>query len=454
MKKAPITVLIIRLQACFRDLNISIEDTELERMAIIIHDTMLGQMRKFHTLDHVFEVAAPFNEPLQVLACLFHDMVYYQIDNGLGHHTQRILSQYIEITDNQPVINPTIGILPDWWDILLDIFNFKTGDLPHIYGGLNEFLSATVAMHSLESYLSITQLVKIASCIEGTIPFRGIDKAGNSNFEILAARLLAIKNKYQLQLSEEEIDEILYASVAISNRDVSNFSDTNTGTFLDNTWLLIYESNFIFNNMENFAYSITGYRIGLMKTELFLKNLQTADIFHQYKNTPKQIDYARLTHQAQRNMAVAREYMVAKLCSATILESFAVATGGDVPMAMLVGMQIDDDHQVERAEDYLNPLTDAEKKPFNPKVLHLLASGRTQDSEFDMKQSPITAYVYQYVGTTGIVEMSSHAKDLFEKKITHEDFLRTCPPELLNNMARACAKLAITRTKALEKYFL
>jgi hypothetical protein len=455
MKKSPINVLVIRLQECFSALNINITDAELESVAVCIHDTMRGNMRQFHTIEHIFEVAEPFTEPLQVLACLFHDMVYYQVDNGFGRCTQKIMEHYIKIVDNQIVIAPQITPLPAWWGMLLEVFGFKEGDSPGIYGGINEFLSATTAMHYLQPYLSLPQLLKIAVCIEGTIPFRGFDYEGNTHFEVEEKRIFHINQQYNTGLTEEQMVDMIHSAVAIANQDVSNFANTDTADFLDNTWLLIYEANSHLNNTENTLYSIVGYREGLMKTEGFLKNLKTANIFHQYRNVPKQIEYARLTHQAQRNMAVAREYMAVKVCLATLLESLAVETGGDVPMSMMVGMvRTDADRQVQRAEDYLPPLKAEEKQPCNPKVLHLLAYGRNEDTNFDMRRAPLSAYLYEITGSAKLIELMQTAKELFAKNITHAKFLEVCHPVLVSRLAQACSQVAITRQKALEKFFI
>lgn len=456
MRKAPINALIIRLKECFDNLNVSISDTELEGLAILVHDTMNGQMRKFHNIAHIFTVAEPFTEPLQVLACLFHDMVYYQVDNGFHPHTKKIAKNYIQVIDSQVVIMPKLSDLPTWWFILLDIFGFKVGDKPSIYGGLNEFLSAVVALHGLSPYLTVEQLIKIACCIEATIPFRGIDEHGDSNFEITERRLTQIALSYNLDISKEYIDEIIHASVAVSNTDVGNFAFSNTADFLDNTWLLIYEGNTNLKNAENFSYSTTGYRESLMKTEAFFKNLKPRNIFHQYKDVPTHIECARLTHQAQRNIAIAREYLAAKLCSATLFEALALETGGDVPLALLIGGIRSDraEEDMEHAEDYLPALNSHEKMPGNPKVLEILTVGRNEDGGFDMRRSPLTAYLYEMIGAQGIITMLNKAKELFAKQITPQQFLEACNPIVVSRIASACAKLAITRKKALEKFVM
>ncbi len=455
MKKAPINALIIRLKECFDALQISISDTELEGIAILIHDTMSGQMRKFHNVEHIFMVAAPFSEPLQVLACLFHDMVYYQVDNGFHPYTKKIAKNYIQVIDTQVVLMPKSPDLPAWWQMLLDIFDFKVGDKPNIYGGLNEFLSALIALHCLSSYLSREQLAKIACCIEATIPFRGFDEHGNSNFEIIEKRLNKVAETHQLDLDIAHIDDIIHASVSVANTDVSNFAFSNTVDFLDNTWLLIYEGNTSLKNAENFSYSTTGYREGLMKTELFFKNLKPRNIFHQYKNVPTHVECAKLTHQAQRNIAIAREYLAAKLCSATLFEALAMETGGDVPLALLIGsIRSEKSLDVEHAEDYLVPLNPTEKQPCNPKVLEILTIGRNNDGGFDMRRSPLTAYIYELLGAQGTIDMLNKAKQLFAKEMSYHDFLASCNPIVVSRIAQACAKLAITRQKSLEKFVL
>ena len=50
--------------------------------------------------------------------------------------------------------------------ICTGLFNFKAGQVLPLYGGMNEFLSAIVAIRTLEHYLPLSDLIAIVACIE------------------------------------------------------------------------------------------------------------------------------------------------------------------------------------------------------------------------------------------------------------------------------------------------
>ncbi|TAF67402.1 MAG: hypothetical protein EAZ55_03545 [Cytophagales bacterium] len=455
MKKAPITFLILELRRCFEQLQVTIDDKDLEEIAILIYGCMVGTRRKFHTLNHVFDVCESLQSPYQVLAGLFHDVVYYQVDEGFSPNVAQQLAPYITVQpQNQALIHTEVPNAPLWWNMLLATYGFKGGQVLNVFGGMNELLSTIVAMDTLAPFFSINQLIPIATCIEATIPFRGFDESGFSSFDHMAQRLEQWADAHAPQVSKDEIIQAVHLSVDVANEDVANFASENTGYFLENTWRLIYEGNVALNDLENHAYSVVKYREGLMKTEGFLRYLQTANIFHRFQNVPKSVVYARLTHQAQKNVAIAREYLATKLCFATLLEAFAFATGGDAPMSMLIGMmKTETSPQTERAEYFLTPLESAQIREINPKVLKLLVEGRVGDTGLEIKSSPIAAYIYQFLGTEGIVAMLDDIKKLFAKEISYEDFLATCPPYLRSELAKSFAKIAITRATALKTFF-
>ena len=76
--------LVITLEECLAQLNVTTVThpnllNHLERMACLIHESMSVSSRNYHSVQHVFDVAEnlQIDEPIAVIAALFHDCVYY-----------------------------------------------------------------------------------------------------------------------------------------------------------------------------------------------------------------------------------------------------------------------------------------------------------------------------------------------------------------------------------------
>ncbi|MCU0443993.1 MAG: hypothetical protein MUE85_03685 [Microscillaceae bacterium] len=453
MEKSPLHKVIILFQQSFHTLSVEISNPGVERLALLVHNSMSGERRKFHAPAHVIHVCQHLSNPLQVLAGLFHDVVYFQVDGGFPLPTRILLDRYVEIQNNE------VNILPEvpqetLFDLALGVFGFELGQKLSPIAGLNEFLSTLVAVKELEKYLPTSHLLTIMACLEATIPFRMSDESGKTHFEKLADRLKIANDKYDLNLNETEIDEIIKLAVEIANQDVLNFSDQDTGRFLDNTWLLLFESNNILSNLEGHTYSIVKYRQALMKTEGFIRFLNPLSIFHEYKGFPDAQTFAYLNQQAERNVKIAREYLGLKVLSATVLEALAMTTGGDAPMALLTGGIRTADNMIERAEDYLPALQEAIHTDYDEAVLNLLEYGRASETHLDMKNSPLSAFIYKSLGSRRCTELLAKAQDLFAEKIDYSDFLHEFDRPVLAMIAQACAHIALTRQTALKKYFI
>jgi hypothetical protein len=72
-----------RLAQAIEQLEGKVEPTQLETITELIVQTMMGPWRFFHTPDHIFEVGGSVNA-IEVLAALFHDLVYVQVDQGVS----------------------------------------------------------------------------------------------------------------------------------------------------------------------------------------------------------------------------------------------------------------------------------------------------------------------------------------------------------------------------------
>jgi hypothetical protein len=242
VKTGSIQQLIDVLEQAFAGLAVSVPDQGLEMIAVTIHKAMSVEARHFHTPEHVLGLVDPAN-PIQSLAALFHDIVYYQVDRGFSHEVREVISPYIlenggdlfqvrkEITENRSFV------------LTLGVFGFGSGQVLTPSGGLNEFISALVMCHKLAQLIPEKELLKAIVYIEATIPFRGEDKDELGPFEVLARRLESICSDFGIAMDLAEQAHTIQGAVVFANKDVENFSESDPALFLDNTWKLLPETN-------------------------------------------------------------------------------------------------------------------------------------------------------------------------------------------------------------------
>ncbi|TAG04529.1 MAG: hypothetical protein EAZ44_04780 [Cytophagia bacterium] len=456
MERSAIHQIIDTFQTSFETLKIKITDREVEHLGLLVYNAMIGNRRKFHLPEHSLLVMKDLQNPLQKLAVLFHDVVYFQVDNGYPENLKDLLEDFAEINEENEVfiIKSHFTEYDITFRLVLDIFGLRLGEKLSPFQGLNEFLSAVTAVKLLEPFLSNKNLTSIATCIEATIPFRHETKIWS--FQKIEDKLNQLNEKYKLDYKPKEIEKTVKMAVEVGNADVLNFSDKNTGRFLDNTWLLIFESNNIQTNQNGYSYSIIRYREGIMRTENFIRLLNPDTIFHEYKNTPDEETFAYLRSQARSNLLIACEYLQIKLLLATILEAFAIVTGEDVPLSLFTGgvRNSQSKHHIDRVEDFLpTPEVLYPNSYCQPDVLYLLEHGRASETDFDMKNSPLSAYMYRCLGSQRCNEIVEKARDLFNEKIYYYEFLDFIDKPIISILAKACAKMATTRAKGLSKYF-
>ena len=71
------------------------DQNQLIKISDLIIQTMTGPWRSFHTPNHIFEVGAG-GDAIEVIAALFHDLVYVQVDQGISVNIIRYISPYIK----------------------------------------------------------------------------------------------------------------------------------------------------------------------------------------------------------------------------------------------------------------------------------------------------------------------------------------------------------------------
>ena len=426
-QRSPVHEIVNELWRALHEVGSPATTGEIERWGFSIHAALSASGREFHNHDHVIDLVTG-SEPLEVIAALYHDAVYIQVDLGPPR------SMRDELTS-------VLAQCADGWRVLPSAAAPVTGDVLHVFGrrvgdvvapttGLNELSSALVASIQLEQALSREQRLVIAACIEQTIPFR-VDPV-----PALHGRL------GELGLSGAALDAAIRSAVRVGNRDVENFADNDAARFLDNTWKLLPESNPALHSPM--VYTVRDYRIALLKMENFLAWLPAERVFHSWDDEPRPEVHARRVARAAGNIELAVRYLRAKLYSIGLVEAIAELTGGDVPVDYFMGgVKSARRPEMKTIEQFLPTLPDA--GDLDPPLHRLLAEGRASESSFDTGPSPLGAFLHAAAGDRAMMEGVDAARRWWAGAGDAAAFLAGQPRRLVAAIARAAANIVDTR---------
>lgn len=418
---------------------------QLSKIAKLIVQTMDSPWRYFHSTAHIFEVGGEGDE-IEVLAALFHDIVYVQVDKSINFNLTYYLAPFIEEERGKLYIREQNELPEDAiFEMVAMIFGFVPGQALSPFGGQNEFLSTLVAAKVLESFLSPALIVQMAACIEATIPFRSKTESGFSPSELLHQRLELINHQFNLQLTDEDVIQSVKRSVRLANRDVSNFAESSSAVFLTNTWSLLPEINH--NLRKSGSYTVRDYREAMQKMLGFLKCLKPELVFHQFKGEPEDSTYHELVERTRKNIEVARLYLESKLVAIAMIEALSLRFGSDVSLSTMIGELPDSEFSVGRLKDSFPHVPN----PYQPtlaverEVLDLLEIGRWKSSNYDIRNSPLTTFVVKYIGFNEIRRLRERSQAFFQGTISSEDYLASCNSELTRIITNGVLKLLENR---------
>jgi hypothetical protein len=362
------------------------------------------------------------------------------LDNGFPTSVEPWLWQVVQQQPDRMVLRQ-----PDPADqplaLCIDAFGLEPGQEIPLFGGLNEFLSALVAVRCLRPYLGCQDLMAVIACIEATVPFRGADAQGRGPSERLQLRLAAHAQRWSMALPADALKRMVLDAVELANRDVSSFAEHDPSHFLSNTWLLMEESNAPLSAVG--VYTLHDYRGALSRMEKFLVNLQAEHVFHAHGGVPSAQEIVDLEEAARRNLAFSGFYLGAKLISAGVVEAMAELTGGNAPVSMFLGDISSPQGRPDRAEDHLP--SPEPRADLDPDMLAVLEKGRKQISHTDMIASPVTAFVYRTLGHGGCISAMAQAKRYFNGDIGAADFLAELQRPMVHAIIQACAHIALSR---------
>lgn len=431
-------------------LGASCSKRQAKKLALTIQLAMSAHGRNYHNLDHVFSFFNP-NDPICTLAAMYHDIVYYQVDQGFTPEILLIIIPYIYELEGEFYISKNIQGKDRLIWMTLDIFNLKAGQKLSSVDALNEFLSALVLVRELGEIVEAIYLLQMIVCIEATIPFRGRDKSGLTPFEVMAKRLKNITKKYcSTSLKPHDIEKIIKTAVVFSNKDIGNFSESDPARFLDNTWKLLPETNAALRDRE--AYSIRAYRIALQKMRGFMMFVEPELVFTQYHGIPSDDDYREMLGKARTNILIARDYLRVRLVAIAILEALAQASGGDTPLSIFMGDLSDQAGNSPRIEDFLPDIPTPPWVDQAPVIRDLLEVGRASESNFDTRNSRLSLFVFKSLTPAAMEKALETSQKYFAGKINPEEFLDKMNKPMVSAIARASASMVLMRRDKLMKF--
>ncbi|MEZ6183408.1 MAG: hypothetical protein R3F62_00165 [Planctomycetota bacterium] len=435
--------LIGRFTESFAGLGDAAPPLMAEQWAVLVHEAMSGRGRQYHTVDHVFDISQGAS-PLATLAILFHDTVYYQADGGLLPQLESRVGDAVVEQDGAVKLAPLNPEQDPVRSLVAALFGFDSGSTLSPYGGLNEFLSALLAAREIGDHLPRATVAQVAACIEATIPFRPVGEDGVGPLQRLHCRLAGANTTFGLGLDEAAMQRTVVEAADVANRDVGNFASKDPSVFLDNTWKLLPETNNALRGQR--LYTVTDYRVALEKMAGFLGFLDPGVVFLGYGGHPQPADLEAMTAQAKENITLGVRYLRAKLLAARVIEALALATGGNAPIALFMGDLPEPGRPATgRLEDFLPSGGGPACPSAEATVLSLLETGRTLRSGFDLKTSPLAAYLYRSLGDEGVSTQLERAKAVEDPKT----WLDGLPGELVAAVAKASAEVAVSRRPGL-----
>ena len=431
-QQSPVHEIVSVLWKALHELGVDPAMDDVERWGFSIHGAISAPGREYHNHEHVIALTRDC-EPLEVIAALYHDAVYIQVDKDIPGLMRAELATVLEPVEGGWKLKPEAAATQATADVLA-IFDRHVGDIVTPTNGLNELASALVASIQLARTLDRNNLLAIAACIEQTIPFRP------DPVPQLRDRLAA------LGLGGDELERAVTRALRLGNRDVENFADNDAARFLDNTWKLLPESNPALHLPH--VYTVGDYRHALQRMEHFLSALPADRVFHAWGDEPSAGVHARRVARTTGNLDLAVRYLRAKLYSIALVEAIAELTGGDVPVDFFMGAArvtparagLD---RAKRIEQFLPHLGSA--MSLDPPLHRLLQEGRASESSFDTRPSPVGAYLHSTIGEATMMAGVDRAKRWWAGASDATEFLASQPARPVAAICRAAAHIMDTR---------
>ncbi|NJN30043.1 MAG: hypothetical protein HC824_06035, partial [Synechococcales cyanobacterium RM1_1_8] len=407
----------LQLRRALRSLGVSPTRSRLEAWSNLIGSSLGSGARLFHNMEHVLQLCdgceatasiAPV-DGIRILAALFHDLVYVQIDGGLPRATCGLLNPFLLWRDGELYVRGLSCLQRHRSSALVaQIFGFDHCEAQPARLH-NELLSALVMVRCLEGWLGWGDLAQAIAAIEATIPFRSQPQGfpHQNPAEQLFLRLHQANSGFDLALGNRTILEAVHRAVAFANCDVESFTRRDPAVFLAYTWRLLPEFNPALRDPQ--GYGVQDYRRALQQMELFVQRLDANCIFQQFRHSPEPHICQAWQRRAAHNLNVAKLYLRVKLVAIALLEALAPYYSGGGAMADWI---CSPPGQPAWQEGFgcRNLLSQPLTTPAQQQVLAVAEQGRIGDCSFDLSQSPLAAFLMRSLGFERIDQLYRQAE--------------------------------------------
>jgi len=405
--------------------ELGLEVTEAKKASIsrLIAGTMGGKARFFHNPDHVIHVGS-HGDSISVIAALFHDLVYLQVDEGMGNEVSALVDSAIEQNAGSLRVRE---VLAEEAQLACELFDVHPGTQISKMQGLNEFLSAMAASQVLHPVAGASTVAQILCCIELTIPFRGRDKTGRSAAEQLYDRLAKVDRKLHLNLGDQGCRQAIRRAVRLANQDVSSFAASTGADFLAHTWELVPETNPLLRAPT--AASVEAFAKALLQMEGFFSNLAPKSVFQQFDGEPSNHDLEVLAQNAARNIEEGRYYFRLKVTALAILEAAGESLGKNMGLPVLLGELSNLAVGKQKVAKFLPQKGKVAQVEggLARRVLKLLENPHTEEIGPTLKSSPMAAFLLLELGFEQMLKLWEPAGEYLRGKISSHQLLQYFP---------------------------
>lgn len=432
------------LEKAMNDISTGASEEFIESTTVLIHEAMSGHHRRYHTIEHIFNVLDPKRDAELVLAALFHDIVYWEVDEGFIEPIKRILDEYITIELDQIFVRrrgPKNNMI---FPLVNQLFGLNFGQILTPQKGMNEYLTALVFAHLFMEQLPVQKLLGVLACIEASIPFRGKNEEGKGPFEVLEERLTKISEVRMFDLSPEVIFGMVEKATRFANLDVGGFAVENIDDFIEQGWRLFPEYNRPL--LQNPVYSAKSYREAMGKMSRMFSTFQIDNVFHQYRQAISDSSFKKISRQAHQNASLAQRYFQIRHLSMGFIEALCMASGGDLPLNMILANCSSKDAPPQfESVNRLEKRALKKARDVDEKVLSVL---RLEDNGLaGLEKRPFTLahHFYFCLGEKKINDLIKQAERYFSGQISAEDFLYSFDLEFLNETLDVFSDMVSTR---------
>jgi hypothetical protein len=128
--------------------------------------------------------------------------------------------------------------------------------------------------------------------------------------------------------------------------------------------------------------------------------------------------------------------------------------GSEIPLATMMG-ELPQRGTIDAQLETFLPLV---QNPFQPQnqlereVLALLETGRTLESDYDVKHSPVATFVVRSIGFDHSRALLEQARAFFNQQISGEQFLQACDSGIVDAIVSGACQVFEIRREAIRNH--